>query len=114
MAYENGIVDSNPMSRVKRLREPEPRERYLNQYSDDEEERLIKALAAFGEHVVALVELDLEVGMRLGELLNVRWADIDEMDKYIHILKTKNDKPRMVPLTMRARNSQGLAAGRAR
>jgi integrase len=52
--------------------------------------------------------------MRLGELLNVRWADIDEMDKYIHILKTKNDKPRMVPLTMRARNSQGLAAGRAR
>jgi hypothetical protein len=36
MAYENGIVDSNPMSRVKRLREPEPRQRYLNQFSDDE------------------------------------------------------------------------------
>ena len=33
MAYANGIVDSNPMSRVKRLREPEPRQRYLNQYS---------------------------------------------------------------------------------
>jgi hypothetical protein len=30
MAYENGLVAANPMSRVKRLREPEPRERYLN------------------------------------------------------------------------------------
>ncbi len=62
MAYENGIVDGNSMSRVKRLREPEPRQRYLNQYSDDEEERLMKALAVYGEHVVALVELDLRGG----------------------------------------------------
>ena len=50
MAFDNSIIDSNPMSRVKRLREPEPRERYLNQYSDDEEERLMKTLAAYGEH----------------------------------------------------------------
>ncbi|MDT5271362.1 MAG: hypothetical protein QOH49_3548 [Acidobacteriota bacterium] len=70
MTYENGIVDGNPMSRVKRLREPEPRQRYLNLFSDDEEERLMKALAGYGEHVVALSDLDLEVGMRLGELLN--------------------------------------------
>jgi integrase len=102
MAYENGIVDSNPMSRVKRLREPEPRQRYLNQYSNDEEARLMKALTVYGEHVVALVELDLEVGMRLGELLNARWADVDKADQLISIIKTKNDKPRLVPLTKRA------------
>ncbi|HEX7956327.1 MAG TPA: tyrosine-type recombinase/integrase [Pyrinomonadaceae bacterium] len=102
MAYENGIVDSNPMSRVKRLREPEPRQRYLNQYSDDEEERLMKALAVYGEHVVALAELDLEVGMRLGELLNARWADVDGVNRHVSITQTKNDKPRLVPLTARA------------
>jgi integrase len=102
MAYENGIVDSNPMSRVKRLREPEPRQRYLNQYSNDEEERLMKALAAYGEHVVALAELDLEVGMRLGELLNARWADVDKANQFISVIKTKNDKPRLVPLTKKA------------
>jgi integrase len=102
MAYENGIVDSNPMSRVKRLREPEPRQRYLNQFSDDEEERLMKALKGYGEHVVALAELDLEVGMRLGELLNARWADMDEFNRLISIIKTKNDKPRLVPLTKKA------------
>jgi integrase len=102
MAYENGIVDSNTMSRVKRLREPEPRQRYLNQYSDDEEERLMKALAVYGEHVVALAELDMELGMRLGELLNAKWADVDEIDQYIFIMKPKNDKPRLIPLTVRA------------
>jgi integrase len=102
MAYENGIVDGNPMSRVKRLREPEPRQRYLNQFSDNEEEQLMKALAVYGEHVAALAELDLEVGMRLGELLNARWADVDEIGQYISITLTKNDKPRLVPLTARA------------
>lgn len=102
MAYANGIVDSNPMSRVKRLREPEPRQRYLNQYSYDEEERLMKALAAYGEHVLGLVELDLEVGMRLGELLNAKWSDVDEANRLITVTQTKNDKPRLIPLTASA------------
>jgi integrase len=102
MAYENGIVDGNPMSRVKRLREPEPRQRYLNQFSDDEEERLMKALAVYGEHVVALAELDLEVGMRLGELLNTKWENVDETNQLVSVTKTKNDKPRLVPLTAHA------------
>ena len=62
----------------------------------------MKALAAYGEHVVALTELDPEVGMRLGELLNARWADVDEIDQSIFIMRTKNDKPRLVPLTARA------------
>jgi integrase len=102
MAYENGIVDGNPMSRVKRLREPEPRQRYLNQFLDDEEERLMKALAVYGEHVIALAELDLEVGMRLGKLLNTKWSDVDETNQFVSITKTKNDKPRLIPLAARA------------
>lgn len=101
MAFENGIIDSNPMERVSRLREPEPRERFLNQYAGDEEERLINALADFGEELVALVEFDLEVGMRLGELLNARWGHVQ--GDVIFIMQTKTDKPRVVPLTKRAR-----------
>lgn len=102
MAYENGIIDSNPMSRVKRLREPEPRERYLNQFSNDEEERLMKALAGYGEHLVALAELGLETGMRLGELLKAKWADVNEIGRYIFVMLTKNSKPRLLPLTDKA------------
>lgn len=99
MAFENGIIDSNPMERVGRLREPEPRERFLNQYASDEEERLIKALAVYDEYAVALAELDLEVGMRLGELLNA-WRHVE--GDVIFITQTKTDKPRVVPLTKRA------------
>lgn len=40
--------------------------------------------------------------MRLGELLNARWWDVDETNRLISITKTKNDKPRLVPLTKRA------------
>lgn len=71
-AFENGILDSNPVSRVSLLKEPPPRDRYLNQYAEDEEERLINGLAVYGEHLVAIAELDLEVGMRLGEMLTAR------------------------------------------
>jgi integrase len=100
MAFENGVIDSNPMERVSRLREPEPRERFLNQHASDEEERLMNALAVYGEHAVGLAELDLEVGMRLGELLNVTWRHLER--DVIFIMQTKTDKPRVVPLTKRA------------
>jgi integrase len=102
MAAESYLIDSNPMSRVKRLREPEARERYLNQYADDEEGRLFKELAAYGVYLLAMTELDLEVGMRLGELLNARWQDVKEPKQLIEVLQTKNDKPRVVPLNGRA------------
>ncbi|HEX8772582.1 MAG TPA: site-specific integrase [Pyrinomonadaceae bacterium] len=39
--------------------------------------------------------------MRLGELLNAKWADVDETEKLIYVMKTKNDKPRLIPLTAR-------------
>jgi hypothetical protein len=50
----------------------------VNQYSSDEDERLMKTLAEHGEHVVGLVELALEVGMGLGELLHARWRGARE------------------------------------
>jgi integrase len=74
----------------------------LNQYANDEEERLMRALPAHGEHLVALAELDLEVGMRLGELLNATWRHVDEINQLITVTQTKNDRPRVVPLTKRA------------
>jgi integrase len=90
------------MSRVKRLKELEPRSRYLTQYGADEEDRLINALAVFGEYPVALVSLDLETGMRLGELLAARWEDVNTLASEIEIRHTKNGKPRTIPLTNRA------------
>jgi integrase len=60
----------------------------------------MNALAVYGEYVVALPELDMEVGMRLGELLNATWRYVE--GDVIFITQTKTDKPRVVPLTKRA------------
>ena len=62
----------------------------------------MQALTEYGEHVLGLVELDLEVGMRLGELLNARWSDVDEPNRLISVTQTKHGKPRIIPLTATA------------
>lgn len=102
MACKNGIIESNPVSKVKSLREPEPRGRYLNQYGQDEEERLMNSLAVYGEYMVALASLDLETGMRLGELLVARWEDVNMLAREIFVRFTRNGKSRTLPLTKRA------------
>jgi integrase len=102
MACENYLLEFNPMERVKRLREPEPRDRYLNQYADDEEERLFEQLSKYGQHLVALADLDLETGLRLGEWLNARWRD--HMGDVLNVWQTKTDRPRTVPLTAKAQS----------
>jgi len=61
---------------------------------------LFEALQRYGEHLQALVNLALETGMRLGELLNARWEDIAGAS--IHIRQTKTNKPRTVPLSLKA------------
>jgi integrase len=102
MACKNGLIESNPVSKVKPLREPEPRGRYLNQYAHDEEERLLNSLAVYGEYMVTLASLDLETGMRLGELLLARWEDVNMLAREIFVRFTKNGKSRTLPLTERA------------
>jgi integrase len=40
--------------------------------------------------------------MRRGELLSIRWKDVDQTARTIRILKTKNGHPRTIPLTPKA------------
>lgn len=102
MACKNGIIENNPVSKVKYLKEPEPRGRYLNQNGRDEEERLLNSLAVYGEYMVALASLDLDTGMRLGELLLARWEDVNTLAREIFVRFTRNGKSRTLPLTQRA------------
>ncbi len=53
-------------------------------------------------HLLPMVELGLETAMRRGEVLRLRWRDIDWTRRILHIPKTKNGHPRTIPLTGRA------------
>ena len=99
LAVMNGMAESNPFTRVKKLPEPPARERWL---SGEEEEALITKLSAEGDYMTALAELPLHVGFRLGELLSRRGCHFNMAERVVRITDTKNRMDRNVPLNARA------------
>jgi integrase len=98
VAIRDDKASSNPVSKLKALREPSGRTRYL---TDDEEERLMKALPSDEDR--ARVTVLLHTGFRRGELLGLRWRDVDLKGGALTIPKAKNGEARHVPLTSTVR-----------
>ena len=69
--------------------------------------REVKALiSADNAHLKAMIILALDSAMRLGEILKLRWDDVDFERNLIRVLgtNTKTERERLVPLSQRARN----------
>src|SRR5690348_751896 len=81
MAYDNGLVETNPMRRVHKLREAPARERYL---TEDEEKKLFGVLIGRRAHLRLIVVVALQTGMRQGEILGLKWEDVDFHQKSIY------------------------------
>jgi integrase len=75
------------------LKEDNLRRRYL---SDKELTRLLEAASAHSPTMHAAVVLSVACGLRQGELLRLRWQDIDLDAQRLRIMKTKTDQPRTV------------------
>ena len=78
---------------MKFLRENNARTRYL---SVDECHRLIDSCMA--PHIRAIVTVALHTGMRLSEILNLRWQDLDYSSGFILVQDSKNGQARQVPM----------------
>jgi integrase len=90
-------MDDNLMRRVTKPKEPRGRVRFL---SDEERLRLLAACKeAQCPYLYAVVVLALSTGMRYGEVLNLRWSDVDLVKARIILQDTKNGERRNVPLT---------------
>ena len=50
-------------------------------------------------YLLPLISLEIQTGMRRGELLSLRWSDVDLSTRTARLTKTKNGHPRTVPLT---------------
>lgn len=99
---EWGISMTNPVSLVRKPSSPRGRERVVN---DDELARLIAVLEPVGKRSIwmkPLVLLALETAMRRGELLALRWCDIDLGARTATLPETKNGELRVVPLSSKA------------
>jgi len=111
-AIEWGYLKENPCRGVKNMKEPPGRIRYL---SHDEMDRLRKASdisslmenpnnkgRTFSKIITAylkpIIQIAINSGMRRGEILNLRWKDIDFKERRLLLEQTKNNERRVIPM----------------
>lgn len=93
-------LELNPFTRVSRPKEPRGRVRYL---ADEERERLLDACKGSGHPLLyAAVVLSLSTGARKGELLGLKWENVNLKAGRIALLDTKNGEHRGLPLAPHA------------
>lgn len=93
---EWGWIENNPLSKVSREKEPRGRVRFL---SDDERNRLLATcLKSRNKQLYLIVMLAISTGARQGELLGLKWENVNFDLKRIILVDTKNGEIRAVPL----------------
>ncbi|MBX3633941.1 MAG: site-specific integrase [Rubrivivax sp.] len=86
----------HPCRSVERRPEHNAKTRFL---TDDERVRLLQACkASKWPKLYLLVLLALTTGARKGELLGLRWSDVDLQRGVAHIGRSKNGDPKVLPL----------------
>lgn len=91
-AMEWGMGETNPAAKIRLLREPKGRLRYL---TEGEAERLVECCA---EHLRPMVVTALNTGMRSGEILKLRWEEVDFENQIIYVTDSKNGEQRQIPM----------------
>ena len=92
MAVDADLLDSNPCRKVKQLKANNARMRVL---TPSEELALLSALG--GSHLQEIVLVALNTGMRKGEILGLRWDDVDFYQGVLRVEEGKTGK-RQVPM----------------
>lgn len=92
----------SPLTGIERLPEPIDPTRYLR---PEEVERII-AMARLVDRrwgkMPALIRLAFTTGLRVGNLLDLRWADVDLQARTLSVTRTKNGHPIVSPIAPKA------------
>jgi integrase len=90
-------LEDSPMRKVKKPKESRGRVRFLD---DKERARLLEACKESPNNILyTCVILALSSGMRQGELMGLKWQDVNIKDGFIILHKTKNGERRRIPLS---------------
>ncbi len=93
-AVQWGYLKRNPLEALKSLKEPPGRLRYLGL---QDLARLL-AICAQNGYLLPVVQLALHGGLRRGEILSLKWQNIDLSRRIIILEKTKTNEQRIIPL----------------
>lgn len=89
---EWGRIEKNPAARVKKLKKAPARERILTR---DEAGRLVDEASP---ELRPILIVALNTGMRRGEILGLKWTDLDLVRGIISITMSKSGKGRKIPM----------------
>lgn len=90
-------IHDNPVSKIQKPAEAKARTRFLSQ--EEISKLLISCKQSKCRHLYPFVVLALSTGMRRGEILGLRWQNIDYEHNQIILDTTKNGDPRCPPLS---------------
>ena len=89
-------IPSNPVAMTRIPKHDGSRDRRLK---DGEEEKLLAIAKPVYQRTIIIA---VETAVRRGELLNIRQSHINFDNQTLHLLETKTDTPRTIPLSTRA------------
>ncbi len=93
------FLGTNPVKGVKLFRENNQRLRFL------EKEEIGRLLACCPKHIKPLIVVALNTGMRRGEILGLKWSNVDLKRDIIYLLNTKNGEKREIPMNAYVKNA---------
>lgn len=83
-----GYLETNPAEGIRQLDEEPPGEHYLDQEQSD------RLVAGAPPHLKPIIRLALLTGMRRGELLALRWDQVDLAGRQVTVISRKGRKVR--------------------
>lgn len=121
-----GYCERNPCASLRALRAPPPSHAW---WTAEESDRFLATVAEHEPAHLALFTLALRAGLRRGELVALRWEDVDLTNRHVHVRRSysegvegtpKSGIARTVPLTQQSvgalqqhpRHVDGLVFGR--
>lgn len=118
-AVKDGLLDNDPLDNIEL---PKAKEKKPDPFSQEEANTIIKALYSKSELLQikgALFEFAFFTGLRLGEVIALKWEDIDPLLRKVHVRRTittegvkdrtKTKKERFVLLNQKAKHALEFA-----
>jgi integrase len=101
-----GQEEENALRKALRQRDAEIRKKRAsaNKWRTNRARNPYPDFGDYVDHVEPIILLALNTGMRRGEILKLRWADVDSDQLIVQGETTKNKQSRIIPLNMEAKN----------
>ena len=104
-AVEWDMVEENTLKKVRRAKLLPENNRRLRYLSREEIQNLLRQCTKRLEHLRPIVITALNTGMRKGEILSLKWDNVDLKHGFILLDVTKNGERREIPINGTMRNA---------